>query len=78
MIKHKMKCMRRSTFSNLKHLTVTGARYRDMLTVLSEVSSRWRHMPYSETIILRKPFPGRVLSHFGDQIWPPRYFGLKH
>jgi len=66
--------------------TVTGAQYRDMITQFFvpklediDVTNMWFQQDGAtchtarETIqLLHETFPGRVLSRFGDQNWPPR------
>ncbi|XP_078032646.1 uncharacterized protein LOC144467630 [Augochlora pura] len=67
-------------------ITVNGARYRDMIIQFfvpklqdMDVDGMWFQQDGTtchtarETIqLLHESFPGRVISRFGDQNWPPR------
>lgn len=67
-------------------VTVTAARYRDMITRFFlpqlddiDVANMWFqqdgatcHTARETLQLLHETFPGRVLSRFGDQNWPPR------
>ncbi|XP_078047551.1 uncharacterized protein LOC144475472 [Augochlora pura] len=67
-------------------ITVNGARYRDMIIQFfvpklqdMDVDGMWFQQDGAtchtarETIqLLHESFPGRVISRFGDQNWPPR------
>ncbi|EFN78794.1 hypothetical protein EAI_16705, partial [Harpegnathos saltator] len=71
-------------------ITVNGARYCDMINQFFvsklqdiDVDDMWFQQDGAtchtarETIqLLHESFPGRVISRFGDQIWPPRTYDL--